>query len=194
MTEQRNAVLFSGLPGAGKTEAAQYLADVLGGTHIEAGQLIRDEYNSRHGEVESSEDLGEFAAQLREERGPGFFGDMMARRVRNREPDIEYPLLVDSFRNENGVRAARDFLTTSELLWIDTPRMVRLHRLQERGRDDEDTFNVIDLMQRDSHEFSELGVQTLMAGDEIDQVVPNGSDLHAFHASLKKAVWDVFKE
>lgn len=145
---------------------------------LRAGKAIR-ELAKEHGlSNPTSEELGRFAARMRQERGPGFFGEYAADEVVALEGN-GHGMVIDSFRHKNGIERVRDMLGIDfEGIWISCPRQVRLKRLQRRGRDDEADFTEEDLMERDLREVEELGVETLSDYDFEHEIVNNRGKRH----------------
>lgn len=192
--EPRVGAIITGLPGAGKTEAAEIAQRRWGGTVIGSGQLVRNEFERQNGrEPNSSEELGEFAAAIREDEGQAVIGWILTRYVRDREPNVEYPLWVDGARNIEGVRSIQEFMTTTQVLWVDAGREVRLRRIRERGRDNEADFTMAELLQRDGRELSELGLSSIINTDVVDDIIPNTSTLDYLEAALEHELWPAIR-
>jgi len=181
------AYLLAGLPGAGKSTLADIGSKITGGGVITAGDLIRDRAAEDGLTDPTSEELGEYAARLREESGAGFFGQMATGMLMRDEIDIERPVWIDSVRHVNGAREFREYFTDTYLIWIESPgARERLQRIRDRGRDDEADFTMADLLQRDSRELTELGVQTIFSDARIDYYVENDKHTDALHDAIRE--------
>lgn len=190
MTDQEHiGYLLAGLPGAGKSAAAEQLQELTGGTIVETGDVVRDAATKHGIENPTSEELGEFAAEMREIRGNSFATEVLVGEILRGERDIKWPLILVGVRHEDEVNEARDFLDRSQLFFIEAERDIRLERLQDRGREGEDEFVEAQLMNRDVREMDELGLRTIMDSDRIDTRIFNDGSLDDFHEKIEGAVW-----
>lgn len=169
----KTAYLLAGLPGAGKSTVADVGVELTGGGAIRAGEMIRTMAADDGLENPSSKELGEYAAQCREEMGDGFFGEKAVGLLLRDEIDVDYPLFVDSVRHIGGAVEFMNYFDSTYLVWVEADRETRLGRLQGRGRDDEADFTMGDLLERDSHELENLGSQTILDSEKIDYRIQN---------------------
>lgn len=167
------AYLFAGLPGSGKSTAAEIGKTLTNGGVLEAGEMIREMARDDGIENPSSQELGEYAASKREEFGPGFFAERAVGMMLRGEYDVDYPVFIDSVRHINGVVEFSEFFDSTFLVFVDAPLSVRYERLTGRGRDDEADFTVPDLMDRDRRELNELGTETIIDNDRVDYKIQN---------------------
>lgn len=178
--------MLAGLPGAGKSAAADAGSSITGGDVLSAGKMIREMARADGLEDPTSDELGNYAKQQREVAGPGFFAEKAAGMILRDEIDVEYPIWIDSMRHINGVKEFREFFDTSTLIYIDAPFETRLKRVRERGRDDEEGWDATDLLQRDDRELIHLGTQTILDSGDIDYVVPNEGSIGKLHDHLDR--------
>lgn len=172
MIEER-AYIFGGLPGSGKSTAADIGSALTMGDIIRGGEMIREMARDDGLTDPTSQELAEYAAEMRKSDGPGFFGEKTVAMLLGGELDPQYPVFIDSVRHRNGLKEFRNYFDISYFIWIEADFDTRLGRLQERGRDDENRFDSANLMQRDSTELEDLGQQTLMGSDCIDHSIVN---------------------
>jgi len=177
-----NVYGLMGLPGAGKTTAAMILAGETDSAILRAGKAIRTMLKEQRGVSDpTSEALGEFAAQKRQEEGPGFFGTYAKEQVTTLQPGTDESLVIDSFRHREGVRQVEEMLEVDfTSIMVECPRAVRLKRMQRRGRDDEADFTMKDLEDRDMRELIDLGVDTLIDYDEDYLIRNNKGKRHLY--------------
>lgn len=178
MTNIRTAYLLSGLPGSGKSTFAEAIAEVKDGTHIEGGEMFRDMAREEldEGEELTSEYVANLGAEKREE-SEAFFAEYVVGKLLRDEMDVEYPLAIDSIRNRASAAEFADYFDSTFVIWMCATQPTRLHRLQDRGRADEGDFTMAELLQRDSHELTELGVETIEGNDDvIDVYIDNTYD------------------
>lgn len=184
----RKAYLLAGLPGAGKSAAADAGTAAAGGSVLSAGNMIREMARADGLEDPTSDELGEYAKKQRGIAGPGFFAEKAAGMILRDEIEIDYPVWIDSVRHINGAREFKEFFDSAELIYIDAPFETRLERVRDRGRDDEAEWSAIDLMERDDRELKHLGTQTILDSGEVDHVVPNDSTMSDLYEHLARIV------
>jgi dephospho-CoA kinase len=168
-----NAYIFAGLPGSGKSTAAEIGAMLTGGDVLSAGQMIRRLAERDGLEEPTSKELAGYAAERREHDGPGFFAQRAVDMIERGEYMYDEPLFIDSVRHRDGFDYFNDFFDETTFIWVSATVQTRLERLIDRGRDDEGQFSVTDLYDRDETELTELGQQTLIRSDYIDYRVVN---------------------
>lgn len=184
----KNIYMFAGLPGAGKTTAREQAISLTGGDVVHAGTIIRQMAADDGLTDPSSSELANYAAEQRTEQGPAFAAEKFKGLYLRDEIDVAFPLMFDSVRHKKEVYELRETFN-GHLIWVDAPFETRLRRLQERGRDDEDTFTAADLEERDHIELEELGAKTIIDNDElIDYRIQNDGGL----GNLKSALDAVF--
>lgn len=183
------AYILAGLPGAGKTTVAEIGADITDGSIISAGDMIRRMAAEDGLEDPTSEELGEYAAQCREDIGPGFFGERAVGMMARGDIDPEFPVWIDSCRHAGGVTEFREYFDQAFLVWVSADTVdQRLDRLQDRGRDDEAEFTMAELLQRDSRELSELGVGTILDDSRIDYQIVNDKSIKQLRTQVGEIV------
>lgn len=152
----KKAIAVVGYPGAGKSTAGRILSTGLSGIHIETGDVVRAgavEYYDVDGTEElSSEQLGQYSTMRRRDDG----GDYVAQDV------IDQLERMENFPRETAVIVGMRDTAVPELfdeyfddfvtVWVHATFETRLERLQERGRNGEDTFTEDDLKYRDGRE------------------------------------------
>lgn len=188
MTE--HAFLIAGLPGAGKTTVAQIGADITDGSVVESGEIVREMAAQDGLESPSSSELGEYAAEQREEQGPAFVAEFLVGQLLRSELDVDYPLFVDGIRHYQEVVEYTEYFDSRTVIWVDADPYTRLRRLQERGRDGEDGFDMLDLLQRDDRELDDLGVSTLIDDNQqaIDRAIPNTGSEFSLRRSVEETI------
>lgn len=180
-TDETFAVAFCGLPGAGKTTAAEIAADLMGGTAVSMGDAIRNEFvketygqsmqemqdEGKTGVAIDSVALADFAAEARAEDARQI-PQWVLTYVEEREADM---VAIDGVRSLTDYHVLNDYFDTFLLVYLETSFWDRYERVTSRGREGEDEFNAADLMERDYHELNHLGVADLLGIDRHPDVV-----------------------
>jgi dephospho-CoA kinase len=156
-------VAITGMPGAGKSTAAQALV-AKGWKRIVMGDVIREE-TRRRGLAPDSKNTGEVMKQLREERGEAAVAELCLAAIRKAGSDR---VVVDGIRSMPEVETFRKSAEVI-LIAVHASRGRRFALLKERGRSDDplsyETFQ--------KREERELGVGI---GDAIalaDEIISN---------------------
>ncbi len=173
---------FTGRYGAGKTEAAEHLAE-NGFQFHSLSDSIRDEIQERG--LEPTRDVMiRVGDELREEHGPSVLGARTAEKIRSEGGDWA----VDSIRNPHEVAALRE-LDDFVLVGITAPFDVRLERLQERGRDgDPKTAAELREKERSENVEEETSQQLDATLDRADVLIENDDTLQQFYQRIDRVV------
>lgn len=180
--------MYAGLPGAGKTTAAEMAAGMTDSSYIETGDIVRAAAEDEGVDTSDGEALGEYAAQGREEFGDGFVSQKLVGMMLQGKIDVEWPLHLSGVRHVKGAIELREYLSTSCLVLVEAPFETRLERLRERGREGEDEFDAIQLLQRDSRELNELGTATIVSSNQVDAKITNDGSLEDLREELKETL------
>jgi dephospho-CoA kinase len=149
-----------GLPGSGKTEISNCAKD-RGIPVIIMGDIIRKECLSRG--LDPSSDHGSVAKNLREEMGADVVAKLATPLVQAAIKENEV-ILIDGIRSEEEIGFfRREFKSEFKLIRIECPFEIRLERIKNRNRDNQ---NVETLEQRDERE-SIFGVVRAMERADI---------------------------
>jgi predicted RNA binding protein with dsRBD fold (UPF0201 family)/cytidylate kinase len=172
-------IAFAGMPGAGKTEAAN-VAREMGIPVVVMGDVLREEVKER-GLPPTDENIGGVANQLRSVEGMDAIAKRCIPRIRAYEGKNDI-VVVDGIRGiaevETFKKAFDDDFT---LVKIDAPFEVRLQRLRGRGRSD-DVGSIEWLRQRDERELS-WGMGEAMAA--ADRSVTNLDPIQKFKDEVR---------
>lgn len=184
-----SAYLLAGLPGAGKTEAAKFIAELEHGTYYESGDVVRSAAKDLdYVDHNDSEELGQYAAQRRRDDGPSFVAEILVGDILRGDRAPTYPVAISGVRHAEEVKEYRQFFDSITAVWIEAGADTRLNRLTDRGRDGEDAFDLLSLMHRDERELDKLGVATLHDEDMIDVTVENESVMDVFFKRIRNEV------
>jgi dephospho-CoA kinase len=177
---------IAGLPGAGKSVAAEYLADaILDGeaTATEMSDFVRTKFEAEHDDEVNDNELGAWAAEQKAEYGQGHF----ARQLAETWDDPDRPhTVVSGLRSPEEATALRDAFgeTSTVILAIWTLPGLRFKR--KYGADprvdhpDWDTF-----IERRDRELYEWGCLDYFTGNVSDFIVPNNDGVGQFVAKLQ---------
>jgi len=168
-----------GLPGSGKSEAAEAARD-LGIPVVTMGDVIRQECRDRG--LDPATHHGEIARKLREENGPGAIAERSLPVIRERLGEAE-TVLVDGIRSGTEVDIFADaFGDGFVLVHVTAPDEARARRLDLRGRDAGAEEGGESLADRDERE---LGFGMDEAMERADVTVANDDALEAFHERVR---------
>ncbi|WP_135303857.1 AAA family ATPase [Haloarcula amylovorans] len=168
-----------GLPGSGKSEAANVAAD-MGVPVVTMGDVIRQECRDRG--LDPATEHGRIAQALREENGSGAIAERSLPLIENELTESD-TVLVDGIRSDVEVEAFRDSFGESFLLVeVDAPFELRAERLDLRGRDDMNDESGESLTDRDERE---LGFGMGKAIEMADVTIENTETLAAFQRKVR---------
>ena len=156
-------VAVTGMPGAGKSTAAQALVG-MGWGRVVMGDVIREE-TKRRGLVPNETNTGEVMRDLRRRNGEAAVAELCVKTIRELKTD---KVVVDGIRSLAEVevfRRSADVL----LLAVHASRKRRFALLKERGRSDDPTMYEA-FLKRDEREL-EVGIGRAIA--LADEVVSN---------------------
>ncbi|MFQ5970665.1 MAG: AAA family ATPase [Nitrososphaerales archaeon] len=123
-------VCITGMPGSGKTTAAEALK-IIGFRIISMGDVIREEA-TRQGIDLNDINLGNLMIKLRKEHGPGAIASLTAQKIRS---DRSKLVAIDGLRSVHEVDVLNNYGIV-KVLAIDASKETRFRFLRERGRSD----------------------------------------------------------
>jgi len=179
-----DAVAFAGLPGAGKSYASDKLGTVYDAPVISMGDAIRADFRERKGRKAESQELGEWAADWRDD-APEEIPEKVVEMAGKTGEEL---VIIDGVRSVTDYEVLSDYFENFHLIEIKTPFYERLDRLHERGREGEDGFTAIDLAERDDREMYELGLYFTREKDYIDLEIVTGKRHPKLPITLSKIV------
>jgi dephospho-CoA kinase len=172
----KKVIVFVGMPGAGKSTAAERLAKRVGTTKLSTGDVIRQAIAARGLEYNAVNDRAvaeEFA------RRPGTIGRQSAAAV-TRDPS---PVsIVEGFRSEADLDAFLNAFPDATVVAVEVGAKRRYHRMLARGRAGED--NLAYLRDRDRAE-TRRGVRKVMRRATI-RIRPRGDSFESLDRSLDR--------
>jgi dephospho-CoA kinase len=167
---------ISGYPGAGKSEVAR-IAEENGATVISMGDQIRermpDENNYNH--------TGEFATEQRNKHGAEIVAKWTERKIQNLNTDS---IVIEGVRSIDELEYFKSNIDDFNLVVVTADDEIRLERLQERGRENEESFNMGDLKERDEREESWGLEELLQTSDYIE--IENNSTLTELESTVNQ--------
>lgn len=156
-------VAVTGMPGAGKSTAAQALV-AKGWARVVMGDVIREE-TKRRGLAPDSKNTGEVMKQLRKERGESAVAELCLEAIRKTKSD---KVVVDGIRSLSEVETFRKAANVLLVVVHASPKR-RFALLKERGRSDDPlTFEMFQI-----REERELGVGIGNAIAVADEMISN---------------------
>lgn len=162
---------FMGLPGAGKSYAAELAADYFETTSVNIGDVVRSVARSDEelGPDADGEAIGNWVTEQLEQDEQAIIRKVLA--------DIDTmelgnPVVIDGVRTLADYRGISERFDQFTLVLVEADESTRLTRLTTRGRDGEEKFTVDDLRARDERELS-WGVAELLDGELYDHAIDN---------------------
>jgi len=168
-------IAFTGMPGAGKTEAVA-VARELGIPVVSMGDEVRKE-TERRGLPLTDEHVGRVAEEMRKTHGM----DVWARRCLARI-EGDNVVIVDGIRNHEEVELFRNNIPDFILVAVHASPARRYERLMARRRED-DSMSVEELKVREKRELA-WGLGDVIAMADI--VVVNEGSLETFREKIKE--------
>lgn len=173
---------FTGLPGAGKSAASSLAADA-GHPVVEMGNVVRDRARTALGENATSEAIGNWATDHRDEHGNDVFARYTADDVEAYVDDGHEVVVIDGLRTPNELSVFRDRFEDVTVVFVKAAFETRLARIQTRGREDEGDFTADDLRDRDQRE-RDWGVSDLLEDGHYDVCLENEGTYEEFEENV----------
>lgn len=190
MTERDDIRLlaFVGMPGAGKTEAVEYLVQ-KGWPNIYFGGIMYDEMQKAGVEV-TAESQQIFREQLREREGKDFIAKRALGRINNLLQAGQRNIVLDGLYSWSEYKLLKaEFHRALEVIAIVAPRRVRHRRLANRP---ERPFTADEALKRD---FTEI--ENIEKGGPIaiaDHYIINDETLDVLHEKIDSIMSGTFAE
>ncbi len=166
-------VAFTGLPGAGKSEAVR-VADEAGLNIVRMGDEVRAEVSAR-GLPLNDENLGRVANEMREREGMDVWAKRCLPKIEGRAMEI-----IDGIRNIEEVEVFRRSIDDFVIIAIHASPKTRYQRLMKRGRED-DSLSIDALEKRDERELG-WGIGNVVAMADI--IITNEGSLDEFRKKV----------
>jgi dephospho-CoA kinase len=160
MSEDILIVALTGMPGAGKTTVANYLAQ-KGIPLLVMGDVVR-EAAQNDGLEPTSENLAKFMIKLREKNGPEAIAHLIANKIKTmKNEDKEFAVvIVDGIRSMAEIQVLKR-VGQVKLLAIHGSILTRYSHIMERARSDVPS-NINEFDKRDRVEM-EVGISNAIA-------------------------------
>lgn len=168
------AIAFTGLPGAGKTEAVN-IAKEMGIKVVSMGDEVRNETLARGLEL-NDRNVGRIANEMREKHGKDIWAKKCLKKI-----EKNGVVVIDGIRNIEEVETFRNSIKNFILVAIHASPSTRYERLIKRQRED-DSKKIEDLKEREKREL-EWGIGNVIAMADI--VVVNEGSLEEFREKIK---------
>lgn len=144
---------ISGTLGAGKDTVAQYLTK-KGFQHISLSNILRQEAKKRKIRIIYRDVLVKFGNQISLKKGPKYLAKIALGRKKKKN------LVLSSVRKPEEIdylKKHKDF----KLFFVDAPINIRLERMKERAREDDERLTLSILKKQEEREMSGIGSQNL---------------------------------
>ena len=168
MSQDILIVALTGMPGAGKTTVANYLAQ-KGIPLLIMGDVVR-EAAQNEGLEPTSDNLAKLMIRLREKNGPEAIAHLIANKIKNmKKEDNEFcVVIVDGIRSMAEIQVLKD-VGNIKLLAIHGSTITRYSHIRERARSDVPS-NIGEFDKRDRVEMG-VGISDAIA--LADETVSN---------------------
>lgn len=177
MSDKMNIIAFTGLPGAGKSEAV-LVAKELGYIVFRIGDCVVEETKNR-GLPLDDKNIGSVADEMRHRYG----FDAWARRTYEKIKKVKSQrIVIDGVRNIEELDFFCSVFPEFKLIAVEAPFEIRCRRLMDRGRSDAPK-DMKECRERDGRELS-WGLGKLMEKADI-RILNNGS-LEDFRNRIRK--------
>lgn len=190
MTEQTNIRLLAlvGMPGAGKTEAVDYIAS-KGWPKVYFGGIVYDEMKQAGVEI-TAESQQAFREQLRAQNGKDYIARRAIEEIRKLIAAGQHNIVLDGVYSWSEYKALKhEFHHEFEVVAIVAPKHVRHHRLANRP---ERPFTEDEATHRD---FTEI--ENIEKGGPIaiaDHYIVNAGSLDELHHKIDDVMRGAFAE
>lgn len=168
---------IAGYPGAGKSEVAR-IAEENGATVISMGDRIRERIPDENDYAHT----GEFATEQRDKHGPGIVAKWTEKEIQKLNDDAS--IIIEGVRSIDELEYFKSNIEDFNLVVVTASDDTRLSRLQDRGRENEGSFTMDDLYERDKREES-WGLKTLTNETEYIEI-RNESSLDKLESTVKE--------
>jgi dephospho-CoA kinase len=172
---QRNVLGIVGMPGSGKSEAANIGRD-YGFNIVVMGDVIRKEVTRRHLEPDP-ETVGRIMLELRQQHGPSIVAQLCLRHIADEAYDH---IIIEGIRSMAEVTEFKTQFPYFIILAIHSSPSTRLQRILTRGRSDDANTHQF-FLERDQRELH-VGIGSVIA--LADYVVINEGTLKEFQAQI----------
>ena len=172
---QRKVLGIVGMPGSGKSEAANIGRD-YGFNIVVMGDVIRREVSRRHLDL-NPETVGRIMLDLRQRHGPSIVAQLCLQHIAKAGYD---QIIIEGIRSIAEVTEFKTQFPQDIVLAIHSSPSTRLQRIRARGRSD-DANNHQSFIERDQREL-QVGIGSVIA--LADYIVINEGTLKEFHVQI----------
>jgi dephospho-CoA kinase len=147
-----DAIAYAGLPGAGKSTAANLAREIVGGTTVSMGAIVKEQ--ARRIGIETSHGIGAFADALRVDAGEGAVATLLIDRLEEGETEYDFPLHIDGLRSPVEAKVFEEYFGRGNfyVVYLQSVPDLRYMRAKKRGRDGEEDFTRDDFRERTRRE------------------------------------------
>ena len=180
-----HAVVTLGLPGAGKTHSARYLAGRLDAPRASLGEAVRRDARAELDGTVVGREIGDWLYGRYRERGTDPFREWVAGTVDDCLPAER--VVVDGIRTPASLAHLRDRAATVTLVQLTAGFDARYERVRRRNRAGAARYGPDYLRRRDRRDL-EYGLETLLTDESPDHRIVNEFDRTRLERALDEVV------
>lgn len=185
-----------GYPGSGKSVAKE-ISEKIGYNTITMGDYVRkktrEDWNDELKRAKQdqtaktpSDVFGDYATHMRDKHGQGVVAEWCKEEVNS----SKNPVFLDGIRSPKSYYKFKQF-SNIKLLFIHAPASLRLDWIKDRARDSEETFDAVNLLNRDQKENS-WGLNELI--NNSDHTIHNCESIDIFRDKVREYLYSEFKK
>jgi len=191
--EDNHVFIVTGLPGAGKSTAIEYIVSELKRNFeqaigVEVSDFVRGMFEHAYGETVNDNELGRWAAEQKRQHGNGYFVRELAKAI---DSDDNRPHVAIS-----GVRSPKEALAAKDVFGPDTVTVVALWTLPDvrferkygsvPSTDHPKWDEFVERNERETHEWN--CVEFYTDDGPSDYIIPNNSTIEDLEMRLRRII------
>lgn len=175
-----------GLPGAGKSTVSNIILDQIDSSEmVTMGDIVRDLAADEN--RTNSEEIREFATNMREEHGKGVF----AKKLIEQYTFSKDLVVIDGIRSPEEISLLKEHTNNRCVIaYVHTPYQIRYNRVVTRGRDGEEDMTEEDFKERENEELS-WGMREILDEEQYDYTIANDGSYAELESEVSTTIEQV---